>query len=350
MNQYQLTSLSESQKFAEKMAKRLKNGGILFLYGDLGAGKTTLTQYLAGFLNIKSRIKSPTYTLVQDYQLENQQVFYHLDLYRLRDFTEIYEIGYAEIMSNLKNIVVVEWSERIPEEEKPARRIDVFLKINAKGERMAELVFKRPNKLSETKIQALLDEFATPQNVRKHTKLVSQVALKLGEKLIEKGEIVDLELLYEAAMLHDLVRVVDFRELKRESFEEEITEKKWQIWNEIREKYQGKSHAKVAQEILTQRGFNEVSEIIRRHCTSCILESSRQEELITWEDKLLYYADKRVKNDKIVPMEERFRIGRDENGHLIKSLARSIEIEAEANELEREIFRIINEKVDAFTF
>lgn len=350
MYHYSLQNLEQAKIFAQKMASRLTKGGCVLFFGDLGAGKTALTKLMIDFLDKKIKVKSPTYSLMRDYHLAGGQDLYHLDLYRLSDFDEIYQIGYQEIIDDVSNIVIIEWAERLPDVERPIPRYEIHIREAGETVREVELNMVRSNQISKRLIEAFLDEFHTPINVRRHAELVARVAQQVGERLIAKGEIVDLQLLYEASMLHDLMRVVDFKDLDRENMQEDVTEEKWQTWNTLREKYKGQSHAVVAQEILTQRGYSEVANIIRKHCTSCILGFKSSSDLVTWEDKLLYYADKRVKHDKIVSMETRFQIGRDENGHLIKSLADSVEIEARANDLEREIFEIIGEDALDFNF
>ncbi len=350
MYHYHLKNLDNTQRLSEKIAKRLEKGGFLLLYGDLGTGKTTLTQMFAKCLNIKKNVKSPTYTLMQEYKMDDGRMFYHLDLYRLKNVDEIFGIGYEEIISNPENLVVIEWPDRIGNEEKPENRIDVFLSIDKNQERNAELSIVRENRMREEDIQELLNEFQTPQNVRRHCEMVTHVALELGTKLVEKGEIASLGFLYEAAMLHDIVRLVDFHELVREKMKEEVTDEKWAIWKELRRKYKGRHHAEVAQEIMIERGRPEVADIIRKHCASCVLGEKKEEELITWEDKLLYYADKRVKYDKIVTLKERFRIGREQNPEARALPERSLEIEEQAILLEKEIFDIIGKDPETYEF
>ena len=98
---------------------------ILCLYGELGAGKTVLTQGFAKGLGLPSRLVSPTFIIVRRYDLENHaDYFYHVDLYRLQKTEDIEHLGLAEIFGDQEAIVVVEWAERLGR-LLPASRIDV---------------------------------------------------------------------------------------------------------------------------------------------------------------------------------------------------------------------------------
>ena len=88
------------------MPKKLAR--VLGLTGDLGAGKTTFLQGFAKGLGIKEKILSPTFIIIR--RLRN---FYHIDCYRIKKPKEILNLGFKEIMSDPKNIVAIEWAERI---------------------------------------------------------------------------------------------------------------------------------------------------------------------------------------------------------------------------------------------
>ncbi len=91
-------------------AKHLAPGQLLFLYGELGAGKTTLVRGLLRGLGHRGSVKSPTYTLLEPYELATL-VFYHLDLFRLRDAGELEAIGIRDYLDG-GGVCVVEWPER----------------------------------------------------------------------------------------------------------------------------------------------------------------------------------------------------------------------------------------------
>jgi len=101
-------SFQETQKLGEEFSTKIKAGGVLCLEGDLGAGKTTFTQGLLKGLGCEGPFTSPTFVLMKKYK-EN---IYHLDAYRI-DETSLDDLGWEELITDLKNIIIVEWSERI---------------------------------------------------------------------------------------------------------------------------------------------------------------------------------------------------------------------------------------------
>ncbi len=108
-------SEKDTQAFAKIVKDKLVKGDILVLSGDLGAGKTTFTKYLAQELNIKQNITSPTFTFINEY-FDGDVPLYHFDMYRVEDEEEALEIGvldYFNFNSKPKGICVVEWAENI---------------------------------------------------------------------------------------------------------------------------------------------------------------------------------------------------------------------------------------------
>jgi tRNA threonylcarbamoyladenosine biosynthesis protein TsaE len=94
----------------EKLGRNLPAGSRLYLRGDLGAGKTTLTRGIARALGHRGAVKSPTYTLVEPYETLTP-VLYHFDLYRVGDAGELAFLGLEDYFNDA-SIVVVEWPER----------------------------------------------------------------------------------------------------------------------------------------------------------------------------------------------------------------------------------------------
>ena len=103
----------DTQRLGQKIGSGLKGGEIIALTGNLGTGKTTFVQGLAQGLGIKERVLSPTFILMRQYQGELD--LYHLDMYRLDTnfYEEVRNLGLQEIWGKEKNVVVIEWAEKI---------------------------------------------------------------------------------------------------------------------------------------------------------------------------------------------------------------------------------------------
>ena len=105
-------SREETKALGREIACSLSPGTVIALFGDLGAGKTTLIQGIAAGLGVKEPITSPTFTIVNEYHSGRLPLF-HFDLYRLSDEEELYEIGWEDYL-NRNGVCAVEWSERAP--------------------------------------------------------------------------------------------------------------------------------------------------------------------------------------------------------------------------------------------
>ena len=121
--------LSDSPEATRELARNLARGlhppVVIALYGDLGAGKTLFTQALARALGVTQPVTSPTFTLINEYDLPDGGRLYHVDCYRLNDaVAEAIDLGLEELFD--EGVVVIEWADRI-EPILPARRIDVRL-------------------------------------------------------------------------------------------------------------------------------------------------------------------------------------------------------------------------------
>ena len=106
-------SASETLALGEKLGKAAKPGQIYTLNGDLGVGKTVLTQGFAKGLGITEAVNSPTFTIIQEYE-SGRMPFYHFDVYRIGDIEEMEEIGYDDYFYG-NGICLIEWANLIEE-------------------------------------------------------------------------------------------------------------------------------------------------------------------------------------------------------------------------------------------
>lgn len=110
-------SEKENAKAAEKALDLLKQRelNVVFLQGNLGAGKTSLTRYIAQLLNSKNRVNSPTFVIQKIYYLNdntyNFKKIIHMDLYRLQSTNEVEDIGILEEMDKKEVLYIIEWPE-----------------------------------------------------------------------------------------------------------------------------------------------------------------------------------------------------------------------------------------------
>lgn len=121
---------SETVALGSTLSSALVPGAVVFLEGDLGAGKTTLTRGVLRALGHEGAVKSPTYTLCEPYTLRDSQHFCHFDLYRLSDPEELEFLGFRDYLAG-EAILFIEWPSRgagwLP---KP----DVTVTLTARGE------------------------------------------------------------------------------------------------------------------------------------------------------------------------------------------------------------------------
>lgn len=144
MNKVITKSAEETKKLAKKIAEDFKDsGGVIALIGNLGVGKTTFTQGFAGELGIKERVTSPTFVLLRQHALPySERIFYHLDLYRLEN-VNLFELGLKEIFDSAtkdKNIVLIEWAEKIADQ---FPKETLFIKFNKVGENIREVILTK---------------------------------------------------------------------------------------------------------------------------------------------------------------------------------------------------------------
>lgn len=109
LNQIAQDLINKSQK------AKSGNAVVIALSGDLGSGKTTLSQQIGKALGIEENLVSPTFVIMKRYELDNQAFknLIHIDAYRLKNADELIKIGWQEIYSNKDNLIIIEWPEMV---------------------------------------------------------------------------------------------------------------------------------------------------------------------------------------------------------------------------------------------
>lgn len=148
-----VTSEHATQQFAQQLCK-IFNQGVLYLVGDLGAGKTTFTRYFLTALGHVGAVKSPTYTLVEPYNISGRDVF-HFDLYRLNDPYELELMGIRDYLDTPNSLFIFEWPSK-GESEIPSADITLeFLKTEDENERCIVM-----HTASESIVKNLMEHYA----------------------------------------------------------------------------------------------------------------------------------------------------------------------------------------------
>lgn len=149
-------SPEETLHLGKSLGSSLMPGDIILLFGDLGAGKTRLTQGICNGLGLDNDeyIRSPTFTLINEYT--GKFPIYHIDLYRIDTQEEIHSLGLEEILFN-QGITVIEWAEKLRSPQNPENfifniedRIEIDIKIISDSERefSFKTYFPKPRTLS----------------------------------------------------------------------------------------------------------------------------------------------------------------------------------------------------------
>ena len=137
----ELSSLKDTKYLSKKISEIINAGDVIFLYGEIGVGKTTFVRFFINHLEVengmkKSDILSPTFNIAYDYDIGEIKV-YHYDLFRLKNYKDILELGMFETSKD--HIKIIEWPELI--ELKPKDRIDILFQYSKlKNSRKVEVI------------------------------------------------------------------------------------------------------------------------------------------------------------------------------------------------------------------
>lgn len=274
--------LSESEKqtitIARNLVKEMGYCGVICLYGGLGTGKTVFAKGCAiGIGAQEKHIKSPTFAFIRELKHAGR-VFFHCDFYRIANDDEILHHSMNEIFAKPRSLVVIEWAQNLIS-ALPESRIDVHFEYTGKNSRRITII----EQTNTAWIYKLYKKYHTPAHVIKHMEVVADLAQQLALNLIKKGKKIDLRRVAEISLLHDLLKHKSFKNKKI---------------NDVK-------LTSVALKLLGRKDL--VKSVLTQQFEAIINPRIAPKTL---EEKIVYYADKRVKHSEIVPLRERFRDGR----------------------------------------
>lgn len=196
----------------------------------------------------------------------------------------------------------------------------------------------------------LLRECHVPVHIVKHSKAVAKLGGFVARKLVEKGIPVNVDLVERACLLHDIFRVCEFPLQDFSRFEQLVTEEDKEKWRRLKEQHGSVRHEDAACAFLRD-AYPILAQTIRKHRYTAIVDAEDMPR--TWEEKLVYYADKRAMHDKIVPLMERLDEAHKRNAARRQAAgidpAEIARVDAAIVELEAELFGPTGLDPDAVT-
>ncbi|MBI1812373.1 tRNA (adenosine(37)-N6)-threonylcarbamoyltransferase complex ATPase subunit type 1 TsaE [Candidatus Peregrinibacteria bacterium] len=267
--------------------------------GELGAGKTTFLQGFAQAFGVRGALTSPTYALEQHYRTPRGTLA-HLDLYRLSAPDAKWLVLESDHAASIR---CIEWPQRLGPQWHELIEPNMHIQLRDDGGpgRRLRCVFHDLPLPTDGEIETWRREAALAPHIAAHCDAVAAFADRCAQLLIEtRAMIVRREALHCAARVHDLFRSIDFRDgASPEGFR--ATEEERERWRSLKERYSGVHHEAACEKFLRERGYEQLGTIVAAH--GLTLPPSDE---ATIEQKLLFYADKRVAVDRIVSLEERF--------------------------------------------
>jgi tRNA threonylcarbamoyladenosine biosynthesis protein TsaE len=144
MEKYITYNFNQTQKIGEMLAKELRGGETICMIGDLGSGKTTFAQGMLKGLGVKGPYTSPTFLVIKHYQNPKSKIqnVDHIDAYRVNS-KDILDLGWKEIIADPKNVVIIEWAEKI---KNIIPKSVVWINFIWKGENEREIIISSKRK------------------------------------------------------------------------------------------------------------------------------------------------------------------------------------------------------------
>ena len=191
--------------------------------------------------------------------------------------------------------------------------------------------------MTKSEISKLYKTYHVPKSIISHMKQVANVCKILANKFEGKGIKINKKILINTALTHDVFRVCDIKDYNPKNLDPKATKKDIEIWQELRDSYKKIGHEMAISRLLRNMGEYDLAGIIMKH------DFYRIDQLKTWEEKLLYYADKRVDFDTIVDLKIRFEEGRKRNSDANSNFEKIVDTEQKVILLEKEIISKIGD-------
>lgn len=190
-------------------------------------------------------------------------------------------------------------------------------------------------------IKELYKQCHTPIHVQKHMEVVASVADVIAAKIKSKGHDIDLKKVHDLAMMHDLMKAIVFKDFSLDSFKKRPTKEDLMFWKKMSKKY-GSDDIVATSHILEKAGEKWLAKaVISQQFDAAI---SRSHPLKTLEEKVVYYADKRVAHSTIVTLKERLEEGYRRYKTTSKKPVRTQRAELAIHMLEEEILTMAEDK------
>ncbi len=291
--QYHSESLQSTKQIAKSMASSLyAEPCTILLSGEMGAGKTVFAQGFAQGLGIALPVHSPTFALEQRFD----DKLLHIDLYRLQPKEAQALLHYSDDFPGIK---LIEWPERA-ETTFPLPLIHIVFDDLGPSIRQLKCELRDVTVPTQDSIDEWFAEVLLPEHIRNHAQKVTEVADACASTLIKNGTFVRPHALHCAALLHDLLRFVDFKALDGDEMFKPSA-KQSETWQKLKDRY-GQPHELAAERFLAERGYDAIGTIVAAHGAP----RSGRPTPITTEQRILAYSDKRVSFEQIVSVDERF--------------------------------------------
>lgn len=185
--------------------------------------------------------------------------------------------------------------------------------------------------MNAQEIYSIYQKYHVPFSVRNHMIAVANFASKLCDKFIKKGYKIDRDLVIQAALLHDVFRIIDFKQFKLSTINQKIKSDDLFVWIKLKDDFEHLGHEKAIAKVLTKEGYKNIANLILKHSFFEV------DNLKTWEEKIVYYADKRVDRATVVSLKKRMVRGGKRNFNPSDDQTKIRQIQEKVLALEREI-------------